>query len=447
MPNLDLVIPRRAAARARAFQRVPYLASTLALFSVSTAHAQTFGMDFVANYNYVDLGTPPAVPGPLGGINFDPSDSDVLWLGGAANTASGAIYALRVTRDAQGHIVSFAGAGTLVATAPNIDGGMTFGPNGVMFVTTYSNNQLLQYRPGSAVPDKTTPLSPLGINSSVGTCQFVPVGFPGVGTFKVASYNSSDWYDVTLVPDGLGTFDLTAATPTVNSGGGPEGIVYIDGGNPGFSLPSVLVSEFSANAVRVYDADLNGDPLPGTRRDFLTGLSGAEGAVIDPITGDFLFSTFGGGDRVLVVSGFSAPGVFCAGALNSQGCTPSILWSGAPTLSGPDNFAVRGTAFLNGAFGVLMHSATPDSTPLDGGFLCLANRQLRLPVQFSGGTATPPGSDCTGDYFDALSQAWFAQNQYTAGTTVYLQYLSRDGGFTQPNNVSLSDGLRFTIQP
>ena len=39
----------------------------------------------------------------------------------------------------------------------------------------------------------------------------------------------------------------------------------------------------------------------------MSGLEGAEGAVIDPITGDFLFSTFGGGDRVVVVSGFAKP--------------------------------------------------------------------------------------------------------------------------------------------
>jgi hypothetical protein len=45
----------------------------------------------------------------------------------------------------------------------------------------------------------------------------------------------------------------------------------------------------------------------GTRTDFITGLSGAEGAFIDPVTGDFLFSTFGGGNSVIRVSGFAVP--------------------------------------------------------------------------------------------------------------------------------------------
>ena len=41
-----------------------------------------------------------------------------------------------------------------------------------------------------------------------------------------------------------------------------------------------------------------------SRSDFITGLSGAEGAAIDPVTGDFLFSTYGGGNRVIAVRGF-----------------------------------------------------------------------------------------------------------------------------------------------
>ena len=45
--------------------------------------------------------------------------------------------------------------------------------------------------------------------------------------------------------------------------------------------------------------------MVATRRDFVTGLDGAEGAFVDPVTGDFLFSTYGGGNRVIVVRGFA----------------------------------------------------------------------------------------------------------------------------------------------
>ena len=49
--------------------------------------------------------------------------------------------------------------------------------------------------------------------------------------------------------------------------------------------------------------------LTAPGENFITGLSGAEGAFIDPLTGDFLFSTFGG-NRVILVTGFavSEPG-------------------------------------------------------------------------------------------------------------------------------------------
>lgn len=38
----------------------------------------------------------------------------------------------------------------------------------------------------------------------------------------------------------------------------------------------------------------------------VTGLNGAEGALIDPVTGDFLFSTFGSGNEVFKVTGFGS---------------------------------------------------------------------------------------------------------------------------------------------
>jgi hypothetical protein len=89
-------------------------------------------------------------------------------------------------------------------------------------------------------------------------------------------------------------------------GGGPEGFVYVTPGSPQFPGPSMLVSEFDAGEVAAYEIDANGDPLVATRRTFVDGLTGAEGAMLDPVTGDFLFSTFGGGDRIVAVRGFAA---------------------------------------------------------------------------------------------------------------------------------------------
>ncbi|MBS0503749.1 MAG: PEPxxWA-CTERM sorting domain-containing protein [Proteobacteria bacterium] len=123
---------------------------------------------------------------------------------------------------------------------------------------------------------------------------------------KIVSYNGGGFYDATLTPDGVGTYDINA-TFTAQINGGPEGLVYVSGANAGFGVNSILVSEYGLGSVAAYDADANGDPIAASRRVFLSGLNGAEGAVIDPLTGDFIFSTFGGGNSLFVINGFVAP--------------------------------------------------------------------------------------------------------------------------------------------
>ena len=146
------------------------------------------------------------------------------------------------------------------------------------------------------------------MTASPGGLAFVPAGYPGAGQFKSVSWPNGNWYTLDLAPDGTGTHDITAATLETTIAGGPEGFIYVPPGSPQFvDFNSMLVSEFSAGRVSTYALDGNGDPIPATRTPFITGLSGAEGAAIDPLTHDFLFSTFGGGDRVVAVRGFAPP--------------------------------------------------------------------------------------------------------------------------------------------
>lgn len=289
----------------RKFTKLAAVAALALAGASQPAYAIALGSGFAADYSFLSLGTPDGVPGPLGGLTF--LDNDTLLIGGSANNSGGVIRSIDVTRDVDGHITSFNGSSAAYATAPGIDGGLEFGPGGVLFYTSYSANLLGQIKPGSTAPDKIIDLSPLGVASSVGTLTFVPAGFPGAGQMKMASYNAGTWYDIILTPDGTGTYDVTSATLRVTLPGGPEGIVYVQGGNPDFTVDSVLISEYVGNSVGAYEIDANGDPVLGTRRDFMTGLSGAEGGVYDPFSGDFLFSTFGGGDQVVVVRGFNAP--------------------------------------------------------------------------------------------------------------------------------------------
>jgi len=148
----------------------------------------------------------------------------------------------------------------------------------------------------------------LGVASSQAALQFIPSTFPGAGEFKDVSWDGGEVYTFTLTPDGSGTFNVTSATQETTIGGGPEGFVYIKSTNPGFAVDSMLVSEYSADNVAAYQLDPDGNPIPATRVDFITGLTGAEGAAIDPLTGDFLFSTFlTEGSSIIVVQGFEPP--------------------------------------------------------------------------------------------------------------------------------------------
>lgn len=274
--------------------------------NVATAQIQ-IAPSFAGSYSFIDLGAPAGVPGPFGGLTVLSGNSNTLLIGGAANSASGAIYQIGITRDANNHITGFTGTATTYATAPNIDGGLAYGPGGVLFYTGYPNNVLGQIKPGSTTPDKVIDLTAAGVSPSVGSLLFVPNGFPGAGGLRMLSYNGGGFYGANLTPDGSGTYDVSGVTLLSQPNFGPEGAIYVPQGSPIFSGPSMLISEYGANRISAYSLDANGAPDPASRADFMTGLGGAEGAFVDPLSGDFLFSTFGGGSSVIVVRGFAVP--------------------------------------------------------------------------------------------------------------------------------------------
>lgn len=271
------------------------------------AYALTVDPFYAGAYTATSLGSVPGVPTNYGGLTLKAGDPNTLLIGGSANNAAGKLYAIGVTRDVNNHIIGFSGTASFYADAAYNDGGVQYGPGGVLFLTRWPVNEIGQTKPGSASTDKIVALSPLGVADSVGGLAFVPAGVPGAGQLKLVSWSGGEWYTATYAADGLGTYDITSAAYELTIGGGPEGIAYVPIGSPLFANPSLLISEFSAGKVATYEIDANGNPVLATRRDFITDLTGAEGAFIDPLTGDFLFSTFGGGNQVVVVQGFVAP--------------------------------------------------------------------------------------------------------------------------------------------
>jgi hypothetical protein len=292
-------------------RRVLILTAAVLALSCAPAGAQTLTLQppFDRSYSVADLGPPPGVPSRLGGLTLKAGTTDRLLIGGSANGVDGALYEIGVVRNATGHITGFSGTATRYADAAYNDGGIAYGPGNVLFLARWPVNQLGQTKPGSAITDKLIDVAPLGIASSLVSLGFVPPGQPGAGRLKLASYSGGQWYDAGVAPDGGGTYNLVnvTAVPGSTLTGGVVGFVYVAAGSRQFSGPSMLVSEYSADGVAAYRVDGNGNPIPSSRRSFITGLDGADGAFIDPVTGDFLFSTFGGGDRVVVVRGFARP--------------------------------------------------------------------------------------------------------------------------------------------
>jgi hypothetical protein len=287
------------------------LTALFAALACAPANAQvpTLEAPFNASYAISDIGAPPGVAPRLGGLTLKAGTTDKLLIGGEADAATGALYEVAVARDAQGHISGFVGAATRFADAAYVDGGVSYGPGGVLFLARWPSNELGQTKPGSRITDRVIPTGPFGIESSLVALRFVPPGSPGSGRLKLVSYGGGAWYDASVKPDGAGTYDLTGVKEVTASrlSGGAVGFVYVNRGSAQFTRPSLLVSEYSAGQVAAYAVDADGDPIVSTRRTLITGLSGADGAFIDPVTGDFLFSTFGGGDRVIVVRGFAKP--------------------------------------------------------------------------------------------------------------------------------------------
>ncbi|MFO1053328.1 MAG: hypothetical protein U1F36_14035 [Planctomycetota bacterium] len=399
----------------------------------SSTTAQIIEPPFNASYSYRTIGAVPGVPTPYGGCCFKYDDPDALVIGGGANGPAGAIYTIRVVRNASNLITGFQGTATLLATAANIDGGLQYGPNNVLFFTTYSNNTLGQVRPGSTTPDKVISLSstPGWVGGSTGALSFVPPGYPGAGRFKIASYSSSTWHSCTLTPDGAGTFDLSNLQQTAMVQGGPEGILYVPPGSPLFpNYSRMLLTQFGSSAIYSYDLDANGDPVLATATPFMTGLAGAEGATIDAISGSFVFSTYGG-SGVVIVDGFGSCGTFTnygSGIPGAGGRRPTIRGVGCATISQAIGYQIG-----NG--------------PASGlGALNIGFQQLSIPI-FGGFVLTEPSVPIGHvlDSFGAFSTTLNTPNNPAlVGAHIFFQGVYIDPG--APFGVTASDGLDMLVQ-
>lgn len=261
---------------------------------------------FNTDYTISTVGTSAGLPTPYAGLVFKSSDSDIILIGGNGNQPGASLYEVPVVRGVGDHITSV-GAATSVISVPNIDGGVAYHPSGVLFCTAYNTNIIHQFKPGATSPSKSVSLTPLGVTTSVSSLGFIPVGYPGAGKLMVVSWPSGNTFFLNMSADGTGTYDLTLGATGPSLIGGPEGYIYVPLGSDQFPNPSILVTEYSGGRVSAYELDSDGFPIIATIRPMVTGLANAEGASIDPVTGDYIFTTFGGSNLFYVLTGGFIP--------------------------------------------------------------------------------------------------------------------------------------------
>lgn len=97
---------------------------------------------------------------------------------------------------------------------------------------------------------------------------------------------------------------------------------------------------------------------------------------------------------------------------------------------------------MTGQNGLMIYGTLPASTPFAGGFLCVGGTVLRTNGQNAGG-----GGFCTGSFsFDMGGLiASGVDPKLSCGAVIYTQYWTRDTTASPPNNINLTQGLRFEI--
>jgi hypothetical protein len=267
-------------------------------------------------YTIYDLGTVPGVPNPLGGATISMTDPNTLLIAGSSEYASGAIYAIQVQRGNCGNILGFAGSATVYAYTPYVDANLVYTASGLMFYTEWPQYNLSQLLPGATSPARVTNLGAFGIDTisdqGPGGVGLVPPSLTAAGELRIVTWPVGTWYHVGLVPDGS-LFTVTSLTEIVQVPNNPGGFAYVPAGSPGFPDQAIMLAEWNVSnsdldRVAAYDADAQGDPIVSTRREFLSRFPRPWGAYFEPVTGDYLFLSWGTGmDRVYIVQGFVPP--------------------------------------------------------------------------------------------------------------------------------------------
>ncbi len=277
--------------------------------------AQSVDPFYAGHYSIRSISNILTVPRFLGGVVIRTNNPNVMLVAGESESPAAKIYQVTLQRGADGHITNFTGTATVFANTPGasedgnppwtgLSGDWDFGPNGVLFYLS-PDNSLGQIKSGFTSPAKHVDMGVAAGITVGGGVVTVPAGLPGAGRFKFLAASGSAWYDVPLTSDGSGTYNVGSPAATVALVGiFPFGAVYVPAGTAGFANASIVLCHVSGSLL-TYEVNSNGDPLPATVRTFVTGLVNPTGVSRDPVTGDFIFTSFDDTEGFYVVGNFA----------------------------------------------------------------------------------------------------------------------------------------------
>lgn len=351
--------------------------------------------------------------------------SEVLWNGTeawglAADDVAGKVY---VADGSTFAIWDYSQQGTLTAPTPvgtftDPGGTTTYVPlglavaNGKLYGYRTTNDEIFEI-------DTTTGVCTVVYNAtstlSLGGLAYNPVDGLFYATNDSSSGSGYGLYSLDVF--GTGGDNLVVAYP--NSETDIDGLAIGDN-------RAYLITDDLGDEIYTYDLGL-GKWIPGATL---------------PITSTEIFAAGAWAPGLTLPS---VPTPYCTSQVNSQGCTPAIGFTGAPSATS-GSFDITADQILNNSIGILFFGYDRNDLPYLGGTLCISGSVVRTGAQNSGGT--PPGTkDCTGTYsfpFGALIQGGTV-GALVPGACVYAQYWSRDPGAATTSN--LSDALAFRIEP
>ncbi|HXS94961.1 MAG TPA: PEP-CTERM sorting domain-containing protein [Candidatus Limnocylindrales bacterium] len=221
-----------------------------------------------------------------GGMALDTTGRLLLAVNDYSNTAQ-PIYALTVSRDASGRIISvglpspadpYAVVPTNTLTGVGVGGGLIYNSDGSLLYDTDASGSIRTYSSGSS----TVAHEDVFASQTMGGLQYVPAGFTGAGLLKASAYSGSTgaWYTI-------------LASTTTSTGPTADSFAYAPADGLAVHANSVLVEDDQTFSLTLYGVDAQGNPLPGSGALWYQGgpsIALNSGVVYDAHGHEYLFT-------------------------------------------------------------------------------------------------------------------------------------------------------------